>query len=282
VQPFVPGVIETRIPYSAFKQSYQNKDLVYHFKDVFFSSVGKGDERHCFLSSTEDEPNTGRRTTDAIFLVNKGFVPDLVNRLRGFYRALPRNYSCTCSIKLQKLENRDMLRLAETVAVAYLLLPIPRSANGFTLIGSDGPFLQENTMEYPFIVNINKLSNAITNMQEDECTRGVAFDVGPQFLQDGKLKIDNKDRYIDLSDVVKDTISFCQRPLVGVGYDIPSYLTLKRMEENILSVQAVFNKDEESNFYTLYTKILTHDRELCSINMLNKYLAVAQVAQPIL
>lgn len=272
--PFKTEIIQTRTPYSEFKQSYQNKDLVYYFKDVFFSSANKADESHCFLSATEDEPNTGRRTTDSIFLVNKGFVPELIKRLRKFYRAVPRSYTCNCSIRLTKLENRDVLRLAESVDVSYLLLPVSRSSNAYNLIGSEGTFLQENTMEFPFIVNITKLTNAITNLMEDEDTLGIRFPLTDRLVAEGKLLIDNKEKFLDLSTEVGEKISFCQRPLVGVGYDIPAYLTLKKIEAEITSVHAVFHKSQNSNFYTLYTKITMPERELCSINMLEKYLAL--------
>ena len=68
---------------------------------------------------------------------------------------------------------------------------------------------------------------------------------------------------------------FTQKPVMLVGYDIPNYLTLKKIEEEIESVTAVFDKSSDSNFYTLFTKIKTADRVICSVNMLDKYLAVA-------
>lgn len=273
-QSFVPEVIETNITYAQFKASYQNKDVVYYFKDIFFTSAPINDAEHCFMSTTEDETNAGRRTTDSIFLVNKGYVPDLINRLRTFYRNVTRNYVCTCSIKLIKLENRDMLRIADQVDVAYLLLPVPRTSNLFTLIGTTGPFLQENTMEYPFIVNINKLSAAMVRMQENEDLELTSYCVKGKFIEEDKLKLSNKDKFIDLSDLVEGKIVFSQRPVLGVGYDVPAYLTLKKIESEIQSLEVIFDKDKESNFYTLYTKITTPNREICSVNMLNKYLAM--------
>lgn len=273
---FNTSIIETCIPYSEFKQSYQNKDIVYYFKDVFFSSTHKDDEELCFLSSTEDDTNVGRRTTDSIFVVNKGFVPKLIRDLRAFYRAIPRPYSCNCSIRLSKLENRDILRLAESVDVTYLLVPISRTSNEYSLVGTTKTFLQENTMEFPFIVNIAKLTNAITNLMQDD-QAGISFNLTDQFVSEGKLLIDNKDKFIDLTKTVNDSIEFCQRPLVGIGYDVPAYLTLKKLEESIETVHAVFHKNDDNNFYTLYTKVVLPDRELCSINMIDKYLTLKPI-----
>lgn len=271
---FNPVVLDVKMPYSEFKKSYDNKDVVYHFKDLFFSSSHQNDEDYCFLSSTEDEVNVGRRVTDAIFAVNQGSVPSLINRIKKFYRSLPRSYVCNCSARLSKFENRDILRLAEVVPIEYLLIPVSRSTNQFSLIGTDKVFLQENTMEFPFIVNISKLTNAIVGILSLPQEEGVSVDVSSHFIKEGKLLITNKDKHIDLSAEVSGRIKFCQKPLLGIAYDVPNYLTLKKVELELKAVHAVFHKNEHNNFYTLYTKIATQDRVLCCINMVDKYLAV--------
>lgn len=270
---FVTSIHDSKLSYAEYKAGYEKKDIVYFFKDLFFSSQKVQDSDHCFLSTTKDEPNTGRRTTDSIFLVNKGFVPLFINKVKSFYRDMTRNYTCTCSMKLTKLENRDVLRIADQVPVEYLLLPIKNTPNRFGLIGTEGVFLQENTVDYPFIVNISKLSSAMARLGE-EGKETTSKELLETFIKDGKLTLTTKDKFLDLSEHVKEELVFTQKPLLGIGYDIPGYLALKNLEDSLTGIEVVLEKDKQSNFYTLYTKFKTADRELCSVNMLNKYLAV--------
>lgn len=274
-EAFVTDIINKVSPYAEFKASYQNKDVLYYFKHIYFSSAYVNDEDHCLVTSVEDETNTGKRVVDSIFAVSKGYVPKLIKDLRNFYRSVPRSYVCTCSVHLKRFENRDILRIAESVDVRFLLVPIARKNNAYSLLNEPGEFLQENTMDYPFIVNINKLYSAMVRMHESPHDQAFACALDPILLESGKLKLSTKDKFLDLTEQTKDIIMFTQKPVMLVGYDIPNYLTLKKIEEEIESVTAVFDKSSDSNFYTLFTKIKTADRVICSVNMLDKYLAVA-------
>lgn len=274
-QPFTTEIINRITPYPEFKASYQNKDVLYHFKHIYFSSAYLDDDNHCLATSVGDEANTGRRASDSIFSVSKGYVPKLIKDLRNFYRSVPRTYTSICSIHLKRLENRDILRIAESVDVRYLLIPVTRKNNTYSLLNEPGEFLQENNMDYPFIVNINKLYGAMMRMHENPNDLSFACDLDTTLLENGKLKLTTKDKFIDLTEHTKETILFTQKPVMMVGYDIPNYLTLKKIEDDIENVTVVFDKSPESNFYTLFTKIKTTDRLICSVNMLDKYLAVA-------
>lgn len=275
---FLSEIINKATPYSEFKTSYQNKDVVYYFKHVYFSSADINDDDHCLVSAVEDDTNTGKRVSDAIFGINKGHVPKLIKDLRQFYRSISRGYVCTCSIHLKRFEDRDILRVAESVDVRFLLVPVPRSSNTFCLVNEPGVFLQENIMDFPFIVSINKIYNAMIRMNDYPDDGSMSYDVNHLFMHGDKVKLTTKDKFIDLQDTTKDAIVFTQKPVMRIGYDTPNYLTLKRIEPELENISVIFEKAPESNFYTLYTKIKTKDRSLCTVNMIDKYLAVGSSA----
>ena len=268
-------LLEQRQSYAKFKNAYQNKDVIYYFKDLYFSSAEINDENHCLMTSVEDRSTVGRRCTDSLFAVSKGYVPKLINDLRTHYRSLPREYVCTCSINLKLLEDRDLLRIADVVDVRYMLVPMSNGVNNLALVNSTVPFLQENTMNYPFIVNISKLYGAINRMQDRPSDAALAYDITAMLASDGKLKLGNKDHYIDLQDLTQSSVVFSQRPIISVGFDFPNYLTLKKIEGDIVSVTVLLDKAADTNFYTVYTNIQLPDRHMCSVNMLDKYLAVS-------
>lgn len=271
--PFVGEIYSSYQTYQEYKKSYQGKDFIYHFKDLFFSSQPVPDTNYCFISSTEDDASKGRRATDSIFLSVKGYVPDLINRLKSFYRGIPRNYTCTCCIKLSGLENRDILRMGDYVDVRYLVRKKYPNKNTYSFIKSDSTFLEENVMDFPFITNINKLSYAMEVM-DPPYSNTIVEDITHYLVKDGKLLISNKDRYIDMTSMTEGKIQFTQKLLIGVGYDLPNYLALKRLEEGLVRAELILHKDNESNFYTAFVKLTTDTREIYSVNFPNKFLAL--------
>ena len=65
-----------------------------------------------------------------------------------------------------------------------------------------------------------------------------------------------------------------QRLVANMGVDFPSYLALKKIEDEVLRVEVILDGTHNTNLYTLFTKITTADRQLYSLNVVNKYLAV--------
>lgn len=260
--------------YKDFKASYDNKDFVYHFKDLFFNSSEQVDDRsYCFLSSTEDDSTKGRRATDSIFLAIKGYVPELINRIKDFYRSIPRLYTCTCCIKLNNLDNRDILRVSEHIPVPYLLVKKKQNTrNIYSFVNADTAFLEENTMEFPFIMNINKLYNAMQDLDFDPGNMLVE-DFTDVIVKDAKIQISNKDRFLDLNHLVQDKIEFTQKLLIGVGYDMPNYLALKKIETELTAAHMALHKDHESDHYTVFVRLTTASRQIYSLNVPNKFLA---------
>lgn len=273
--PFIQDVLDKTSTYAEYRDSYDNKDIIYYFKDLFFSSQLNDDKNYCFLSSSEDDRERGKRSNTSIFIANFGYAPELVTKIKNFYRAIPRNFVATCCAKLSKLEDRDLLRLMDIVRFDFLVRPNkgPRS-NQYSLVGTEGVFLEENIVEFPFIINITKLTIAMEQMADIEQKSVLVYDVTDRFVKDGKLLITNKDKFSDFSDLALGKIVFAQKLLAAVGYDFPSYLALKKIEEDIRKVDVILQKAPESNFFTLFVKIQMDNRVLYSVNVPNKYLGL--------
>lgn len=272
--PFVTDILDKTSTYAEYRDSYNNKDFIFHFKDLFFSSGNRDDKNYCFISNNEDDRERGKRSNTSIFIANFGYAPELVNKIKEFYRKIPRNFSATCCAKLNKLEDRDVLRLTDLVKIDFMLRPISGTrSNQFSIVGSDGVFLEENILEFPFIINVTKLAFAMEDIQSLDEKSILVFDVTDRFIKENKLIITNKDKFVDFSDLAQGKIVFAQKLLAAVGYDFPSYLALKKIEEEIRKVELILQKSPESNFYTLFVRISNDNRVIYSVNVPNKFLA---------
>lgn len=277
---FRTDIYTSEMPYAEYKKSY-TKDFVFHFKDLFFSSSpSTQDSNYCFVSANEDEAEIGKRDNTTIFLANHGYVPQFINRIKTFYRNLPRQYVTTCSMKLSKLENRDMLRMGEYVPVEYMLVPIARNNRmTYGLVDSAsntaGVFLQENSMDFPFIASVGKVQEVMSCPDLSSVPKLNVWDVTDKFVKDGKLALSNKDKFVDFTYLTEGQLVLTQRLMASVGADIPSYLALKKIEEEIERVEVILQGSNNNNLYTLFVRITTTNRQLYSLNVVNKYLAVA-------
>ena len=270
--------------YSDYKKSYHEKDLIMQFRDLYFSSIAMKDESFCFIASSEDQNNIGKRDTASLLAINVGFIPAVVNNLRQIFRAVPRNYNATCCIKLNKLENRDILRLMDYVPTHYMVSKIQKVTGGRTsyelIKDSSSPFMFEMNHEFPFMVDASKLFNTLATIYEDVSTNTlsnsecVMKDISDKFISENKIVFTNKHKSIDLTDVFQNEWFFKQKPIVTIGHDVPSYLTLKSLEENIDKVNVIMEKRSDSNFCTMYTHFIMKDRVLLTANVSNKFLAL--------
>ena len=280
VQDFQTDILSREMTYAEYKSSY-HKDFLYHFKDLFFtSSTLIDDSSYCLVSSNEDDKEIGKRDNTTIFLASHGKVPNFINHIKAFYRTLPRNYTAACSIKLTRLENRDVLRLGDCVNVEYMLVPHGnQTRRGYAIVDSaSNPvtvFVQENTMEYPFIASVNKIHELLSCPDLSQVPKLQMWDVTDKFIKEGKLTLSNKDKFVDFTYLTEGQMVLTQRLMASVGSDLPNYLALKKIEEEIERVEVILQGSSNNNLYTLYVRITTADRQLYSLNVVNKYLAVA-------
>lgn len=271
-------IIDNMLTYADYKKSYADKDLVFYFRDMYFSSDKEIDDRnYCFISTSDDPGLLGKRNNSSIFATNIGYIPPIINQIKAFYREIHRNYVTTCCLKINKLENKDIYRLSEYIDARLMLLPMPSQPRTYLLVGDKTPFLYENAVSFPFIVNAAEMFSKMTDIDsiiDEENPNIYKFNVTDTFidLQEHKLKITNKDKDIDFSDLVKDHIEFKQKLIIKISYDVPSFLALKNIESDIEKVQLIIETNPDNNFCTVYINIATNSRSIYSVNIGSKYL----------
>jgi len=115
-------ILNNRYNYKDYKLSYGDKDLIFYFKQLYFNSDPYVDDNnYCFLYSGNDNKEIGKKTLESLFAINVGYIPELIGKLKRFYREIPRLYKTLCCIKLSRLEDRELLRLMYLTNPIYLL-----------------------------------------------------------------------------------------------------------------------------------------------------------------
>jgi len=269
-------VYESYCSYTDYKKSYLDKDIVFFFKDLYFSSSNLDDRTYCFLSSSDNPNIKGKRDTSSIFATNIGYVPEIINKFKALYRSINRDYISTCCLKLSKLEDKELYRLAHLLNIEDLLV---KQVNGkvvtYSIIRDTQPFIFENTADYPFIVDMTRLFCRMLDIEEEHKTGNefiITRDITDKIVQEGKIVFSNKDKSIDFTDVVSDAVHLKQKLIVTIGYDIPSYLALKNIEKEIQKVYLLLETKPDSNYCTLFINIVMANRSIYSVNIDNKYL----------
>lgn len=266
--PFNEIVLDSILTYAEYKKSFPAKDIIFFYRDLYFSSNELDDTNYCFLGIADSKKDTSRILTS-----NIGFIPKIISELKAIYRRIPRAYVATCSIKLNKLDNKDLHRLAHLVNIEDLLIcQVNGSTVTYNLVGDTTPFLFENTANLPFLVSANRVFEKTMDIATGTLADLITADVTDRFIKDSKLIITNKQSSIDFSDLVKDKITLKQKLLLSIGDDMPSYLALKHIEADILKVNLIVETSPNDNFCTAYINIVTADRSILSVNICNKYL----------
>ena len=277
-EPFVETVLDQCITFEAFKKSFAEKDFIYFFRDLYFSSNDTNDTNYCFLTTSENPLTVGRRSSESIFVANTGYVPPLIQSIKKLYRSLPRNYTTTCCIKLAKLDNKDFFRLTNYIDISLLVVKANHTtSNVYTIINDSTPFLLENRADFPFIVSASNLFNKMVDLETTMATDNnglYIYDITDKMVANKKLVLTNKDKIIDFSDTVKDELTFKQKPFAVIGYDIPNFLALKNIEQDIDKVLMVVETSTETNFCTIYYNFVTNRRNIYTVNIENKYLRI--------
>lgn len=261
--------------YADYKKSYIGSDFIFNYRDMYFSSDKLDDNNYCFIGTSDDENIMGKRNNAAIFLCNIGYVPSVINKLKEFYRSIERSYIVPCCAKISMLKNKDIYRLINFIDIKYLLVK-SQQQNTYMLVGDTTSFLYEVIINSPFVVStrniFDKIIDTVDNMVYNPYI--LKYNVTDIFINKDtkKLKITNKDNTIDLSEMVKNTITLKQNLIIKVGYDLPSYLALKGIEESIIGINMLVEYSNENNFCTVYMHIETENRNIYSVNVENKYL----------
>ena len=273
---FNPIVYDSVMAYADYKKSYVGRDVLYFLRDMYFTSNEIDDNNFCFLSTSDNPNNKGKRDTASMFMTSVGYVPEMLAKFRNLYRKVRRNYVTTCCVKISKLDNKEFYRLGHLLNVEDML--VKKFHNGKTnyhLIRDDQPFIFETNVDYPFMIDANKLfNNTIDIVNEDKTNNPniIVRDITERIVKDKKIVLSNKDKSVDFTDVVSDAVQLKQKLLMAVGYDIPSYLALKSIEEDIQQVLLILESKPNNNYCTLFVNVVLANRSMYSVNIENKYL----------
>lgn len=263
------------VPYKDYKDSLLDKDIIYHFRDLFFSSSELVDTNYCFLSTSQDPTNQGRRDTTSIFVTNLGYIPEVINDIKSIFRKIPRHYITNCCIKLNRLEDKELSRLSKLVGIEKMVKIVEHhTGTQLYLIKDTSPFVTEYSHDYPYIIEASSIFNNTLDILTSETTEVgiIKKDVTDIFVKDGKIAFSNNDKNVDLTEVFNDHYKIINNLYATVGSDIPNYIALKSLESDIKKVTAITELKSGSNYLSLYIAIETSDRVLCSINIVNKFL----------
>ncbi|EKD89592.1 MAG: hypothetical protein ACD_33C00036G0003 [uncultured bacterium] len=264
--------------YDEYRKSTEVKDFTLHFKELYFSSSILNDVNYCFLSNSDKvHMNIGKKSTDSIFAINIGFIPEFINKIKEFYRSKERNYATTCCMKLSKLVDKNKLRLFNFIDVNYLLV---KTGDNYSLPNDTSPFVFDLLNDFPLITNINTTFGNIKDIYDCVSQNLVnenyfLKDITDLFIKDNKLLFTNKDSVIDLSSILLDSninTVIKQKLLVNIGYDLPNYLAMKQIEDKILKIHVIIERNRESNLASCFFRIITTDREIYVTNITNKFL----------
>lgn len=273
---FNPVIFDSNLAYADYKKSYVDRDVLYFFRDLYFTSSDLDDSNFCFLSTSDNPNNKGKRDTSSMFITNIGQVPELVNKLKQLYRTINRNYVTTCCAKISKLDDKEFYRLAHLINIEDLLVKTFNNGKvNYHLIRDSQPFLFEANVDYPFIIDASKLFNSTLDIANDDKANNpnvIVRDITDRIVKDKKIVLSNKDKSVDFTDVVCDAVQLKQKLLMTVGSDIPSYLALKNIEEDIEQVLLILESKPNSNYCTLFVNIVVGGRNMYSVNIENKYL----------
>ncbi len=281
--PFNETVYRNVSNYADYKKTLTDKDLIYYFRELFFSSSSLDDTNYCFISTSENPNEQGRRDTASIFLTNIGYIPELINDIKSLYRSFPRNYVANCTIKLSKLEDRELARLARLIGIRKLLRSnVFNDITNLHLVKDNTPFVTEFTQDFPYITEVSKIfMNTLDVATGNVMIHKAEVDVTDAFIKEGKIAFGNQDKDIDLTSLVETNCSgnehfknliFVNKLIITLGKDIPNYLTLKHIEEEIRRVKAIITVQPDTSLATLYICIETDNRQLFTTNITNKYL----------
>ncbi len=265
------------LPFKDYKKLYNNKDFVLRFKEVSFTSQDKDDSTICLVNSSIDPEVKGRRNMDTSYLLTIEEDPSsVINKLKSFYRSLRRDYITPCTIDLNCLKDKRMLRLLDELAPMYILEPVLRTANYFTLPGDKDFLLHEDRMTHPFNILCYKVYEKLMDIANLESYQdGIYLEDITDDIYDvvtHKLKLTNKDKILDFTDKVTKYVPLKQQIQLSIGLDTPSYLSLKAVEKDIKTISLIIETSPESNYCTIYMKVRTATKTIFSTNCIGKFL----------
>jgi ribonuclease HI len=265
--------------FSDYKKSYDFKDIIYRFRDVFFSSNNVDDRTYCFLyNADKEDENIGTKTTESIFGINIGYVPEIINRIKAYHRSVPRFNHQPCNIKIGKFKNPLYLKLFHEIEVRFLLVQNKNKAS-FNLVRDNTPFVYDVAQYAPLIMNVSEMFDNICQIETSNSDNKFIIDITDKLYNKNKLILSNKDNIIELDNEINAVIKevypqdnvLLQKLKLIIGTDLPDYLTLKRIEDDVRKVSLICYMDTLSSTMTVLFNFQFDNRNLLVTNIANKF-----------
>ena len=254
------------------------------FKEMMFSSEDNSTSRVHYLLNSSDMDQVGKKNVDTIYTVWKDNESNILNEIKGEFHVpgkhvegLNRTTTVRCKCDLSRLtEDKLLYGLSRTIGIKYLLVPVmEREYLELRLVKDKKMFVTEVTMSEPFSLDaVTIFNNSLDILNGSSFDELTSVDVTDIFYENEKLKITNKDKMIDLTDRLTEKYHFVIKPILLLGKDIPNYLTLNRLKEKAIRVDAVTGKKHGSNQVTLYVKMVLNDGEVIFTNTEDKFLVI--------
>lgn len=257
-------ILDQSLTFKDFKESFYDKDIVMNFKDMFYNPFIENATFH-FLANFENESLlVGRKNTESIFAVNVGYIPEYISKIKNFIKNLTIQENFY-TIKIAKLKDKNKLRIFKYIDLQYILM---KNKSGYKIVSDDTDLIYPLNYKFPLITNVSKTFNFMVESYLN-VDKHFTFDITNILYENKKCNIKNSDIYIDISD--KINLPIINSFKLEIGKDIPSYIVLNNLKDEIKKVTLVVELCYETNTASFYTIFNLQNRDLITCHTLNKY-----------
>lgn len=260
-------LLDHQISYSEYKESLLEKDIILNFKDMFYNPSIEKATYHFLANFENDNLNIGKKNMESILGINIGYIPEFVNKIKNFIHNVFNKDSFLC-IKLSKLKNKNYLRLFKYVEVMYIL---EKNKSGYRIVTDDNDLIYPMNFKFPLILNVSKTFDFMLEGYLNQSNKNIkVIDITKYLFKDNKCLLKNSDVILKFKDEneLNKIINF----YLEIGKDIPSYLFLKSIENDIEKVDIILDICYEDYTVSCYTLFKLKNRDLITCHTLSKYL----------
>lgn len=265
-----------------YKDSFTFKDVIFNFKQLYFSNDREDDNLYCFLfNPPKKDIQSGKRTLESVFAINTGYVPDIVNKIKEYHRSLPRMYYGSACLNINTLSSNHKLRLFQWVPVEFLLTTNGRD-NDVYIVKEEISIMCDVGNKLPLLTNLTKMYSNMTEVIDISSgmpERGyntLDVDITALVVKDKKIAFNNQIKSLDITNVIQDCAlktRLISKVNLTIGADILNYLAMKQIEEFIESVIVKLAFNTSTNGVTCLVNFNLGNRCLTVSNISNKFLA---------
>ncbi|MEM5804208.1 MAG: RNase H family protein [Candidatus Aenigmatarchaeota archaeon] len=284
-------ILDVKITYDEYKSIFDYNDFVLSFKEMYFSSSKDiDDDNLCFLSDSNESKT---KSLSSIYAINAGKTPEIIRKIKYFFKNIERNDLSICFLKIHKIISPIYYKILFLLDdPSYVISKDKTESISYSLINDSSPLVYDivtsKSLSNRISSHVIEIFNLFNNMHD--LLSNINFidtiDITYKIYDTDKmkLKIDNKVNYIDITDDVNNlllkykneklTPKVFKKCLLKVGEDIPSFLSLKLIEKEIIKIYSIVRLREDSSNVKICTYIECKDRKVITSRYLNNYLII--------